>query len=98
VSFRPSCHSISCIGANNFHAAPLIVVFTKYDTLVTSLIEQADEAIFEQEDEEIWSYGEGKALTAFNELCTNSLIKVGPGVPITKVSSEYTLRTIVKQK
>jgi hypothetical protein len=63
-----SCHSISH-GANSFRAVPLVVVFTKYDILVTSLIENADDAIFELEDEDIWLYGEGKALGAFKELC-----------------------------
>jgi hypothetical protein len=81
-------------------AVPLVIVFTKYDALVTSLIEKADESIFELKEENIWLYGEEKALEPFKELCIDPLkrIKVVSKVPLIKVSSEYILRTTVNHK
>ncbi|KAJ7289333.1 hypothetical protein C8J57DRAFT_1706206 [Mycena rebaudengoi] len=65
---------------------PLIVVFTKYDSLVTSFISDGYEEISSMEEEQIWSYGETKASEAFQRYCREELEKQVGKVHSTKVS------------
>lgn len=76
-------------GSNKFDQVPLIVVFTKYDRLVTDLIGEADDEISEQSEEEIWAYGEREADATLKKLCIDPLFATVGEVPFVKVSCEY---------
>jgi len=84
------------IGRQN---VPLIVVFTKYDMLVTSFIQEIGEDELEQfgDEEEIWSHGKEKAHGKFKTLCIDPLIdKVGE-VPFIKVSTNKEFKSTVEE-
>ena len=69
------------------YAVPLIVVFTKYDNLVTEKI--IDSNVESLGEEEAWVFGEEKAKEAFKELCVGPLMKSIGKVPVMAVSSGY---------
>jgi hypothetical protein len=78
------------------HAVPLIVVFTKYDMLVTPIIRRA---VRGGSTEQVWQNAEREANKVFEELCVSYITKAidevlnkkvpnaNLSVPIKKVSS-----------
>jgi hypothetical protein len=64
-------------------AVPLIVVFTKYDLLVTSEIRRGDRS---GSKEEVWQNAEEKANESFQRVCVDPLTEVVGNVPNTRVS------------
>jgi hypothetical protein len=69
---------------------PVVVVFTKYDKLVTSEILGLDDEILEQlNDTQTWLHGEQMADVAFDKLCVRPLKEIVGEVPIVKVSSKF---------
>jgi hypothetical protein len=65
-------------------------VFTKYDTSVTSAVDDAGDDILELEDDEIWAFGEKEADKCFEQaLRESSMASLIDRVPIVKVSSQY---------
>jgi hypothetical protein len=65
------------------NAVPLIVVFTKYDILVTSEIWRS---LGGRGTEQDWLDGKVKANMTFEELCVDPLTRVIGEVPIRRVS------------
>ena len=53
---------LSIVLVNYNRAVPTIVVFTKYDELVTTVIGAGGDAIAQLQDEEIWQYGAVNAI------------------------------------
>jgi hypothetical protein len=69
---------------------PIIVVLTKYDNLVNSaILEAMDDDTLVMNDDELQSYGEGKASEIFETMYVDALAKSVGNVPVTKVSSGY---------
>lgn len=64
---------------------PTIVVFTKYDKLVTKVMlaaMMAGDAVAHLEDEEIWQYSEGKANEEAEKLCVRPWREAVGKVPL----------------
>ena len=70
------------------NAVPLIVVFTKYDILVTSEIWKSSGGGSTEQD---WLEGEEKATKTFNELCVGPLTGAIGEVPMKGVSGGWRL-------
>ena len=66
------------------NTVPHIVVFTKYDILVTTEMRKSARG---GSTEQVWLNGEEKASRTFEELCVDPLTKVIGKVPIMRVSS-----------
>jgi hypothetical protein len=64
------------------HAVPLIVVFTKYDMLVTPIIRRAARG---GSTEQVWQNAEREANKVFEELCVGYITKAIDEVPNKKV-------------
>ena len=66
---------------------PIIIVFTKYDMLVTTEIRRAVSR--GGSTEQVWQDADMKAQKVFEELCVGPLTKAIGKVPITKVSGRF---------
>ncbi|KAF8333731.1 hypothetical protein F5887DRAFT_1259834 [Amanita rubescens] len=74
---------------------PHIVVFTKYDILVTSEIRKS--AFRGGSTEQLWLDGEEKAKRTFKELCVDPLTKAIGEVPIMRVSSGQRYKDTIRE-
>ena len=63
---------------------PLVLIFTKYDTLVTNAIRRASKQDLGTDK---WSYGDKKASEAFAPLRETFLSAVNENVPVVDVST-----------
>jgi hypothetical protein len=68
-------------------AVPIIVVFTKYDKLVTTKIMEGNTETLS--DEDAWRLGETQAEKAFQGLCIDPLTAAVGRVRVMQVSSGY---------
>lgn len=82
----------SCEEMNGCHAVPVIVVFTKYDTLVMSEIYRAGPDILKLGDEnKIQLHGMKKADEIFKKVCINPLVEISGDMQLARVSGWCTI-------